>query len=40
MEKFNVPREQQEQYLKESTNELNRVNGILFDMLVKNGVIQ
>jgi DNA modification methylase len=40
MEKFNIPREQMEQYLKESTTELNRVNGILFDMLVKNGVIR
>ena len=40
MDNFNITRAQQEQYIKESTNELNRVNGVLFDMLVKNGVIQ
>ena len=40
MENFNIPLAQQEQYIKESANELNRVNGVLFDMLVKHGVIQ
>ena len=40
MYNLDIPHEQQEQYMKESTNELNRVNGILFDMLVKNGVIR
>jgi DNA modification methylase len=40
MDNFNMPIAQQEQYIKESTNELNRINGILFDMLVKNGVIR
>lgn len=40
MEKFNIPREQQKRYVKESTPELNRVNGMLFDLLVKHGVIR
>jgi DNA modification methylase len=40
MQDMNIPREQQEMYLKESLAELNRVNGVIFDMLVKNGVIR
>lgn len=40
MDTFNMPLAQQEQYVRESTNELNRINGLLFDMLVKHGVIQ
>jgi len=35
-----VPQAQIEQYIKEATPELNRVNAVLFDMLVKNGVIR
>ena len=37
---MNIPYEQQQQYVIESESELNRVNGLLFDMLVKNGVIR
>ena len=40
MDQFNIPWEQQEKYMKESKPEFNRVNGMLFDMLVKNGVIR
>lgn len=35
-----VPRTQIDQYIKENTAELNWLNAALFDMLVKNGVIQ
>jgi hypothetical protein len=40
MESFNTPHAQQEEYLRHSEPELNRVNGMLFDMLVKNGIIR
>lgn len=40
MQVFNIPNEQQEHYLKESVIELNKVNGMLFDLLVKHGVIR
>jgi DNA modification methylase len=40
MNDMNVPYEQQEQYLEHSSDELNKVNGMLFDMLVENGVIR
>ena len=35
-----VPNEQIQEYIKQATPELNRVNGILFDMLVQRGVIR
>jgi adenine-specific DNA methylase len=35
-----VPNEQIQEYMKQATPEFNRVNAILFDMLVKNGVIR
>jgi hypothetical protein len=40
MEKYNMPYEQQKLYLEQSLPELDRVNGMLYDMLVKNGVIR
>lgn len=40
MIQHNMPNEQQEQYIKQSGDELNRVNGMLFDLLVKHGVIR
>ncbi len=40
MEAFNTPLQQQEEYLRQSAPELNRVNGRLFDVLVKNGIIR
>jgi len=35
-----VPNEQIQQYIKQATPELNRVNAVLFDMLVQRGVIR
>ena len=35
-----IPNEQVQEYIKHATFEFNRVNAILFDMLVKNGVIR
>jgi hypothetical protein len=40
MEKHNMPYEQQQLYLEQSLPELDRVNGMLYDMLIKNGVIR
>jgi DNA modification methylase len=40
MNNFNMSKEEQEQYLTSSANELNRINGLLVNMLVKHGVIR
>ena len=40
MESFNTPLQQQEEYMRNSAPDVNRINGRLFDMLVKNGIIR
>ena len=40
MEAFNTPLQQQEEYMRNSAPDVNRINGRLFDMLVKNGIIR
>jgi DNA modification methylase len=40
MQSMNIPYEQQEHYMKESKAELDKVNGIILDMLIKNGVVR
>jgi DNA modification methylase len=40
MEKFSTPLDQQEQLLRQGFPEVNRINGRLFDLLVKHGIIK
>lgn len=40
MERFSTPLDQQEEYLRQSGPETNRINGKLFDLLVKHGIIK
>jgi DNA modification methylase len=40
MESFNTPLQQQEEYIRNSAPDVNRINGRLFDLLVKNGIIR
>jgi hypothetical protein len=40
LQQNNTPHQQIESYVKDSTPELNGVNGMLFDLLVKHGVIR
>jgi hypothetical protein len=40
MKDMNVPFEQSEKFIADATPELNRVNGMLLDMLIKNGIVK